>query len=73
MDFARLVSSPSLRKHRIIKQASSLLSYKTYRRALIGQNPTQTKRNEAHKKLVKLFLEEDINSKMCPEKRYKNF
>jgi hypothetical protein len=68
-ELSSLVSSPYLKKYRMINQAEKLVSYKVYRKALMGQNTKRGRKNHPHSHLVKQFLEEDINSKMCPGKR----
>lgn len=70
--FSKMVASNRFKKLRVIKQASPLISYKMLRKITSGNTCRKKRRDSVLNSvigLVKDFLEEDTNSRMCPGKK----
>lgn len=68
-EFSKIVSPVALQKNKMIGEASSIVSYKQYKKSIKNQGRKKSVKNIDNAALVRGFLELDINSRMCPGKK----
>lgn len=73
--FAKLLSGNILKKYRLMGKAKSFLSYKEQRNSLASKGKHYVRKKKSNSisteiaSSVRHFLEEDVNSRMCPGKK----
>lgn len=69
-EFSRIVSPKELKKQIMVCAASKIVSYKLYRKSIENKIRKKSFKRINQSLLVRRFLELDVNSRMCPGKRY---